>query len=393
MGFLSGRISFERFRVVNPDAPQFGPTTLKTLQRFAIDQVIASSLDEPAVGFVAGRHLLDLDFSLEKNILGDVLQCGVRIDVHNIPSALKKAWLAIELEALGFDNPSGRPSKAQRQEAQEAVQARCEGEAADGRFRRMQQVPVLWDTRDGVLYIGTSSPTALEQCLGLFERAFELSLERITAGRLAQRWANTAKKTASLESVAPSVFQPEQAEGQVAWISGTSQNLDYLGNEFLLWLWWTLETQSEAIELADGSEVVAMLTRTLSLECPLAQSGKETISSESPVRLPEAMLALSSGKLPRKSGLVLVRQGVQYDLVVQAETLAVSGAKVQIAANGNSVGDGTEEDRIEAVRNLTETVDLLFQAFCQRRLGKPWNAELEKIRGWLHKIAPKKSAA
>ena len=35
-----------------------------------------------------------------------------------------------------------------------------------------------------------------------------------------------------------------------------------------------------------------MLTKTLSLECPRGQTGKETISSEGPTKLPEAMRAL-----------------------------------------------------------------------------------------------------
>jgi hypothetical protein len=393
MGFLSGSISFERFRASGSDIGQFAAEHLKTLKRFAIDKVETSSQDEPAVGFLAGKHLLDLDFSPEKNLLGDVLHCGVRIDVQKIPAALRKAWLDIELTALAADNASGKLTKAQRQEAKEAVEARCEGEIADGRFRRMQQVPALWDAREGVLYLGTSSPTALEQCLGLFEQAFGLTLERITAGRLAQHWAGSAKKKIALENIVPSAFNVDQAEPQIAWIKGVSQNLDFLGNEFLLWLWWSLETQSDAFELEDGSEVVGMLNRTLSLECPLAESGKETITSESPVRLPEAMNALSSGKLPRKSGLLLVRQGVEYSLTLQAETLAVAGAKVKVADTGNTAGSGSEEDRVEAVRTLAETIDLVFAAFCSRRLGKGWSGELNEIQRWLHKGQSKKSAA
>ena len=69
-----------------------------------------------------------------------------------------------------------------------------------------------------------------------------------------------------------------------------------------------------------------MLARTLTLECPRGQTGKETIPSDGPTRLPEARRAIQAGKLPRKAGLILVRHDNQYELTLQAETLAVSGA-------------------------------------------------------------------
>jgi hypothetical protein len=41
------------------------------------------------------------------------------------------------------------------------------------------------------------------------------------------------------------------------------------------------------------------------------------------------------------------------------------------------------EDRIEGLRGLKETLDLLFQAFCQRRTGNAWSGDLGQIRTWL----------
>jgi hypothetical protein len=329
--------------------------------------------------------VLDLSFRTEKNILEDVLHCGVRIDTHKVPAALRKAWLQMELTALGADNPSGRTSKAQRQEAKEAVEARCVEEAKDGKFRRMQQLAALWDAGQGILYLGGSGGAAIEQGAGLFAGAFDLSLERITAGRLAEQWSVAAKKQAALEDLAPAAFLEQQPTAEIAWLSKAAANFDFLGNEFLLWLWWSLDQQSGAIPLADGTEAAGMLNRTLSLECPRAESGKETITADSPVRLPEARHGIASGKLPRKTGLLLVRDGVQHEFVLQAETLAVSGARTQLSENGDAAGGGGAAERIEALRHLSETIDLLFGAFCKRRLSSGWPRELDQIRLWLRK--------
>jgi hypothetical protein len=138
-----------------------------------------------------------------------------------------------------------------------------------------------------------------------------------------------------------------------------------------------------------------MFARTLSLQCPRDESGKETISSESPVHLPEAAQAIRTGKLPRKAGLILVRHGEQYELTLQAETFAISGAKIQTEnteAKETAEGQGILEQRIESVRGLHETVSLLFQAFCEQRVGKNWPGELEHIRRWLKSDATKKRA-
>ena len=381
MGFLSGTVTLDCFRVGGSQSGQFGPQHVDVLERFAIGQIETASIEEATVGFLAGEHLFDGEFGLEKNVIGDALHCAVRIDTNPIPAAVRKAWLQMELAALTIDTPSGRPTKVQRQEAKEAVEARCEEEAHSGRFRRMQQFPVLWDARSEVLCFGATSSSAVEQGVDLFTRAFELELEHLTAGRRAQQWAVQAKRRKALDEIVPSEFFANAARAEIAWWNNEAGNFDFLGNEFLLWLWWRWETQSDTIALPDGSEVTGMLARTLSLQCPRGESGKETITSEAPVRLPEAAQAIRSGKLPRKSGMVLVRHGVQYDLVLQAETFTISGAKIH--TDDTSEGRGVLEDRIESLRGLTETVDLLFHTFCEQRIGKNWSGELEQIRRWL----------
>lgn len=381
MGFLSGSVTFERYWVGGEQPNQFGAEQIEVLEQYSIENIETASADQPTVGFLAGEHLLDLSFSLEKNVIVDALHFGVRIDTNQIPSAIRKAWLQLELATLSVDNPSGKPTKAQREEAKEAVEARCQEEAASGRFRRMQQVPVLWDLRAGVIYIGSTSEAASKQCIDLIEQAFELELDRITSGKLAAAYAAENDQQEQLDEVNLTAYHDENAPAEVFWWNGQSGNFDFLGNDFLLWLWWQFETQSETISLSDGTEVTGMFARSLNLECPRGESGKDSLSSDSPVHLPEAALAIRSGKLPRRAGLTLVRLGEQYDLALQAETFAVSGAKIR--SGENSGGGVFREDRLESLRNLSETLDLLFAVFCAQRIGEAWSDELKQMRRWL----------
>jgi hypothetical protein len=390
MGFLSGPFTFDCFRVSGSGPRAFGPEHIEKLERLASGKTETAATDQVKVGFLAGGHLFDLDFGLEKNVIVDALHCAVRIDTDQIPAAIRKAWMQMELAVYTADSPSGRPTKAQRQEAREAVEARCEEEARSGRFHRMQQFPVLWDAQQNRLYVGASSPTASELGCDLMSRAFDLELTRLTASQRAQEWAAETKQRKALDEVAPAAFQAD-ASAEIAWWDHETGNVDFLGNEFLLWLWWRWEMQSDTILLPDESEVTGMLARTLTLECPLGQSGKETISAESPPHLPEAALAIRSGKLPRKVGLILVRHGEQYELVLQAEKFVVSGAKIHVEEPAE--GRGILEGRIDSLRGLQETIELLFRAFLEQRVGKNWKSELEQMRRWLKSETARKRRA
>ena len=158
---------------------------------------------------------------------------------------------------------------------------------------------------------------------------------------------------------------------------------DYLGNEFLVWIWHTLQNDGETLRLSDGSDVTVMLAKTLTLDCPRGETGRDQLTDDAPTRLPEALRALQAGKLPRKAGMILVRQGAQYELTLQAETLSVSGAALPKAEEEPPVAARAadrppreppplDRDARPAVRGLSLPPD---------RSG--WTDELGRIRRWL----------
>ena len=282
MGFLAGTTTFERYWITKDPTPALGADHIKTLKKFAIGKLETGALDEPKAGFIAGAHLLDTRFAVEKNVIGEALHFGIRVDSDQIPGAIRNAWLQMELLPLTVDNPSGKPTKAQREEAKELVEARCADEAATGKFRRMSQTSILWDASNDEVYVGSTSPSANEMCVDLLQRAFDIELDRVSSGKLALTYATEYQQLDALYELNPAKFVDEEGSGNVAWWNGMADNYDYLGNEFLLWLWWRWATESDTIALSDESEVCGMFARTLALDCPRGESGKETISAESP---------------------------------------------------------------------------------------------------------------
>lgn len=380
MGFFNGRVTFARFHVSGRRPGQFGPDHLEQLAGHQIGKQKVSSADGVEVGWIAGDHILDTHFDLAKNIINDTLQFAMRIDAQKIPSDLLRAYTQVELEGLAKGNPSGHASARQRREARANARERLEQEAKDGRYLRRKAIPVLWDAVSNELFVGTTSFTAFDRLLELFQNTFDRKLEPLNAGAQAFRMAEARQQTRGVDDANPANFVPGITPPEVAWMPEEGSR-DYFGNEFLLWLWYILDAVSDSIELVDKSEVAAMIARTLVLECPRGQTGRESIQSDGPTHLPEARRAIQSGKLPRKAGLTLVRHDKQYELTLHAESLAVSSARLP-APEGEEERARAEE-RVTIFRELVETLDLLYDVFCRVRTGGDWNAELGKIQRWL----------
>jgi hypothetical protein len=382
MGFLNGRITYMRYRVSGSSPLPFGEELLELAAQHAIGRHGGPDpTDGVAVGWSGGEHVLDTTFDLGKNIINDALHLGIRVDSDKIPASLLKAYTKIETDIRAQQNPSGRPTKAQRVEAKEAALIRAEAEAADGRFRKLAYYPVLWDGQTNTLYAGATSKTVLERLQTLFRETFDRVLEPVTAGSLAYSLAEQRGQERKVEDLGPTAFFGDHGPATIAWTEDDASNRDFCGNEFLLWLWHTLQSDGDAILLPDGSEATVMVAKTLTLDCPRGETGRDCMTNEGPTRLPEAFRALQAGKLPRKAGLIVVRHDAQYELTLQAESLAVSGA--QLPRPEDRSADGALETRIDSFRHFVETLDQLYDAFCSRRIGPAWSGELGRIRRWL----------
>jgi hypothetical protein len=380
MGFFAGRVTFLRYLVDGSTPKSFGPADLLQLSTRAIGKQQDAAKDGTEAGWIAGEDILDLSFDLAKNIVNDTLHFALRIDTHKLPGDLLRAYTRAELQSLAAGNPSGRPSAKQKKDAREAARERLETEAKDGRFTRRKAYPLLWDRQANQVLIGTTSAGALDHTQRLFQETFGCGLTLLDAGVTAVQRAATDEQMGGLSALRPAAYAVSHGSVEAAWLKD-SASLNYLGNDFLMWLWFVLDAEGDVIVLADESELTVMLSRTLSLECPRGESGSETIRSEAPTKLPEARRAIQEGKLPRQTGVILARHDQQYELTFQAETFAVIGAKLP------KVEDGEErvklEDRVGQLRHLIETVDLLYAAFLQRRLGTGWPKEQERMQKWL----------
>ena len=253
------------------------------------------------------------------------------MDVDKIPGDLLRAYYAVELKALRRKTPAGFASARQKREAKEIARERLEQEAKDGRYRKRKCIPVLWDRLSNEVLFGATSLTQVDRLCSLFEQTFGLELECVTAGRRAYHLAEVQARTSHGGRFRPRAFVPGVTPGDVAWIADESSR-DFIGNEFLLWLWYHTDVESDTIKLADGSEVTVMLARTLTLECPRGQTGHETISTKGRPGCPKPGGRSRAARCRAKSGSRWSVTSEQYELA--ASRRDAGGGQCEAAGPG-----------------------------------------------------------
>src|SRR5690554_5204945 len=171
MGFESGAMSFRRFAVMGDAPAQIEQSHLDRLSELAMQEQELGVPEEEEYGWCGGRHILDTQFSFERNVFNDSLFFALRIDTNKVPASIKQAYTAMEEEAVAATKPSGFNSKQQKKEVKELVRARLEDELKSGRYRRSRMVPILWDLATGELRTAASGKS-LEKLHEIFERTF-----------------------------------------------------------------------------------------------------------------------------------------------------------------------------------------------------------------------------
>ena len=405
MAFHSGRVTFCQLRVSGDAPTAVDDTALSILHEHAFRENDIGAPDEVEAGFITGEHLLDTQFAYEKNGYGDASQMmlfAMRMDTHKVPSEVKQAYRKLNEQSAAENNPTGYPSKGEKREAQELAGRQIQEDLAAGKYRKSKTVPLLWDLSKNVIYCGAAGSAVIEQLIALMRNSFGVELELLSAGRVAGERYKQTGHTRDWEDLHPTPFTAPPSEAHVEgddtdgprdpslpavpWCAKGLDLKDFLGNEFLLWLWWMTEAHEGAIEAqrADGrtESIYVALDKTLEMECAWGMRGKQTLRGDGPTRLQEAGAALAHGKWPRKTSLILSDGEAQWELTLQADQWTVSSAALPEVEEAQSPRELTEA-RLRLVQRLNETLNALYVAFLAQRSAGAWPGQRDAMRQWI----------
>jgi hypothetical protein len=393
MGFSSGSVSFRRFRVVGKSPKSVTQAMLDKLAEHVVTPGEFGVPPEEEWGWVGGRHVLDTLFNFERNVFADAIHFALRIDTNKVPPELKKAWAAIEEDSIAAENPSGFISKNQKKDVKDSIRGKVEDALREGHYRRSKLLPVLWDLPSQTVYCGATGKS-FEKLAELFERTFGLELVPVSAGSLGLTISEDSGKRRDYEDFRPTRFvhgpEGESQHPEYPWVAKGPQPKDFLGNEFLLWLWHEADNRTGVIGTDAAGDVTIYLDKVLDLDCAYGQSGRDTLKGDGPTQMPEARDALRSGKVPRKAGMIIDSNRQQYTFTFSAEGLSLATVKlpdVEDADNPRTVF----EERITLLRDLCAAIDGLFESFLKVRGSSAWEGYVNGVRRWI--TSPVKTAA
>lgn len=373
-----------RFSVWGDGPKSADDSVLEALDRHKLQPNGDDAGAEIEYGWSGGRHLLDGRFDFERNVFNDAVSFAIRVDTNRVPAELRLAYKMMEEDAVAATNPSGFISKKQKKDVREGLARKLDEEIRSGKFRRGKLTPLLWDLRSEAVYSPASAATA-EKLMELFERSFKLELRPLSAGSLAEKILSSHGRRRDYEDLRPTRFVlGDGGEGQYPeypWMAKGAQPKDFLGNEFLLWLWHETDRNDGAIKTESG-EMTLFIDKSLDLDCAYGQTGRDSLRGAGPSRMPEARDALRTGKLPRKMGLVFDVAGQQFTLTLNAETLGMTGARLPEVQEADSPRVIFEE-RITMLRDLWKGIDAMYEAFLKRRTSGGWESQITAMRKWI----------
>ena len=342
--------------------------------------------------------MFDDEFAAPHNAFGEQLLFGMRVDTCSVPAEIKRAYRAMAEQVYLEQSETGFLSRRERLAAKEDAEERCRRELADGRYRRSKSVDVLWDLPRGLVLAPLFSDTTVNGLRELFREAFDVRLQPITSGALAYELLNDKGRERDYDDVRPSSFSPRPSivrtesdfdgvsTGErpvVPWTHISAETNDFLGNEFLLWLWWVCEAGDGAVETAEGAEVLFTIDRTLDMECAWDATGKQSLQADGPGRLPEARKGLQNGKWPRKAGLLIAAGGEQFETAFQADRFHCTGIKLPKPEEDPGSVRELIEWRVDKLTSLDRALTGVYTRFLDERCSARWSGTRDAMAGWI----------
>ncbi|PIE62415.1 MAG: hypothetical protein CSA25_05235 [Desulfobacter postgatei] len=162
----------------------------------------------------------------------------------------------------------------------------------------------------------------------------------------------------------------------------------FLGNEFLTWIWYLIETDQDITTLSDSTDSITLeIGNSISLENNLSDKSKEKITIKGDqAGLEEGTTALKKGAWVTDINLICRIDEEEYKFSIKGESFNITGLKTPTIETSSS------EDEIEGmiiektflIMKIIKVIDTLFLKFIEKRISYDWNrSDLKDIKVWI----------
>ena len=158
---------------------------------------------------------------------------------------------------------------------------------------------------------------------------------------------------------------------------------DFLGPEFLTWLWFRTETQTGPFDLGGENGVFSLWFEDKLVVGSTAVDAQENLfKGGHPATSLEARTALRLGKLASEAKLRLVRETHEWAFTFRAKDLSIGS--VRIPAVLASEADDRLYERMYLLEQLDGMLKGLYGQFLRLRMSAEWTTqELPRLQKWV----------
>ena len=159
----------------------------------------------------------------------------------------------------------------------------------------------------------------------------------------------------------------------------------FLGNEFLTWIWYTIENDEETIRRCDAEALSLDVGNRIVLEHRWA-NGMETITIKGDAAgLEEGLLALSKGAMVTEINLIYKSGSLQWQFSLKGESLNFSSLKLPETGAVEQPEDmeGMVLEKLFLYEKPFKFIDELYRRFIELRLSDKWKAVLSELKKWI----------
>lgn len=310
---------------------------------------------------------------------GDLVAFGLRTDTLRVPAARLKHEVEIERRRVMEERKFDSLNKYQAAEIKADVVARLRQTMPPS----ISHVPVVLDLKAGVLWVFSSSETALETIDEMFCRTAERALTRETVYTRLRRLGVSAGVD-GLGAFSAIACDPD---GDASDDDGGGDMLDrvlrctHLAPEFMLWLWWRSERDSGVFALGgELGDVEVWQDDRMVLASSAVNAQTDTFRGGHPATSAEAREALRLGKLPIQAKVGIVRASQRWDATIKAHDLALSGVKIPAVLSRED--DTMLAERMALLGQICAVFDALLVEFIGERMARAWPGTHDAIRAW-----------
>lgn len=366
MGLRKGTVSFSRYRLIGALPDHFPEFFNERIRKNAFATVWRTA-EEKAAGWTGLEDPLDTDFPYASYALGRYLLFSLRIDRKSVAPSLLR--LRVTEAERGKLKETGQKKlyREQRDAIQEAVRLELLG--------RTLPVPsffeVCWSVPENTLIFCSLSDKVFEELQALFRDSFQLTLAPCVPWDPQQPGAKQTPPP-PLPAFPPGVDPPT------------------IGREFLTWLWFKSEERNGRVLIPGAGECEVFFIRRLVLESGDGEYAETVVCQGLHADLKEGKEALRRGKKITAARLRVAYDNTDWEFTFKADRFRFQSMKLPTLPESDSEEtdrDGQLLERIDLIEKAAGMMDLLFQAFQERRLSNDWEGELSRMHRWLSQIA------